>query len=263
MLAAVALLQTRASGAGAPTFDWVFRTPGEVAYCALESRPASDSAFRCITPSDGFWIRIAPITSGARVTKGYAKKFRGFHRTSVPRLEFGRPWISGDAALISCLSRRSGLTCKQYDGLSFWLGRRAGYRIYIDKPGFAPEVRPFFRTPQGVWCGLDRAVLEPAAAGLVCWRPADGLELGLRHAERATYRRRAMAEDFRPRGFPLLDHGRTFIWRCTKIERLFATNCSVSAGDPVFTCTSQRARLTCRNRAGHGFWVNAHNFYGF
>jgi hypothetical protein len=212
-----------------------------------------------------FWIRISVGQQGARITKGYAREFRGFHRTKVYELDFGREWLSSDAAVISCWSRRTGLTCKEYNGLSFWLGRRPGYRIYFDKPGFAPDVRPFFRTAHGVWCGLNEATLEPAVPQLVCWRPADGLELSLSHSAGtpAGYERRTKAEGFRPRGFPLLDFGSSFSWRCKKIDRQFAENCSTSAGAPVFTCRSLRTRLTCGNRTGHGFWVSRRSFYGY
>jgi hypothetical protein len=259
----VALLPGSASAAA--QFDWVFRTPGEVAYCRMEYIHNVFDSFRCITPSDGFWIRISPLAENARITKGYSKAFRGFQRTSVRELEFGQPFASSDAFAITCWSRRTGLTCKQFDGLSFWLGRKPGYRIYFDAPGFRPFVRPFFRTSHGVWCGLNRATLEPASPNLICWRPADGLELRLYHSagSKAEYAQRGKDRGYRPRGFANLDEGKTFTWRCRKIERHFAENCSTSAGDPVFTCTSGTARLTCRNRTGHGFWVTARSFYGY
>jgi hypothetical protein len=48
-IAACALLPAGASAAG--DFDWVFRTPGEVAYCRMEYRHNVFNAFRCITPT--------------------------------------------------------------------------------------------------------------------------------------------------------------------------------------------------------------------
>jgi hypothetical protein len=61
----------------------------------------------------------------------------------------------------------------------------------------------------------------------------------------------------------VLDYGRTFTWRCRKVTAFLAERCSTNAGEPVFTCTSARSRLTCQNRNGHGFWASARSFYTF
>jgi hypothetical protein len=178
---------------------------------------------------------------------------------------FGRSWLSSDAAIVSCVSRRAGLTCKHYDGLSFWLGRSRGYRIYYDAPGFPPDVHPLFRT-DSVWCGIDQAVLEDSNPILECWRPADGLELSVTHVEvrhRGRQGRREKAIGFRPSGFQRLRLGRSFVWRCTKIDSFSATHCSANSGQRVFTCHNGRAGLACRNRHGRGFWVNARAFDTF
>ena len=250
------MLSTTPSAAG--DYDWWFKTPGDAAYCRMES-----NAFRCVTPNDGFWIRLTGVF-GERpgVRKGYSSQFRGL-RAPVPRLlGFGQVFYSSDAEAITCWSRRSGLTCKQFAGLSFWLGRYRGYRIYYDTPGVAPRVRPLFRTADDTRCGIAES-LEPSNPVLQCWRPADGLVLSVAHADAGQgggHHRNEKAIGFRPRGFPILGDGRTFRWRCRAVTPWLAERCSTVAGLAVFTCTNAQGRLTCRSRKKHGFWVSSRGF---
>lgn len=261
LLAAVALV----GPAGARASEWDFKTPGDAAYCRFEfSRNVS--AFRCMTPDDGFWLRFTRLGSktSVRVSKGRSSRFVGYRDAGVRTLGFGKVFFSSDAAVITCWSRRTGLTCKHYDGLSFWLGRSRGYRIYYDAPGFRPHVRPLLRTPEGVWCGINLDTLVPEIPNLLCWRPADGLGLSVGYDGRAADSdRREKARDYRPKGFPLLADGRTLAWRCRRIDPGSAEACSTRAGTPVFTCRNAASRLTCRNRRGHGFRVSRLSFSTF
>ncbi|CAN5268880.1 hypothetical protein BH09ACT13_BH09ACT13_00850 [soil metagenome] len=246
--------------ASASTEQWVFKTPGNATYCTMSG------AFLCMRPSDGFWLRFTGVFGDTDVRKGYSNDFRGFRGSAQRVLRVGEVFYTSDAAVITCWSRRAGVTCKHYEGLSFWLGRQRGYRIFWDSPGFPPDVHPLFRTAHGIRCGIDRDNLEPAAPILECWRSADGLVLGVAHADegrRGGHGRREQAIGFTPGGFRLLANGRTFVWRCRDASAMFADACSTRAGEPVFTCTSTRARLTCQNRNGRGFWANARTFYTF
>jgi hypothetical protein len=242
-------------------YDWAFKTPGAASYCRLEV-----NSFLCVTPNDGFWIRLTGIFGdNVGVRKGYSSQFRGLHGSAARVLWFGQVYYSSDAEVITCWSRRGGLTCKQFEGLSFWLGRYRGYRIYYDSPGVVPRVRPLFRSRHGIWCGIAESQ-EPSNPSLQCWRPSDGLLLGIAHDDARRgggHSRNEKAIDFRPRGFPMLDYGRTFEWRCRSVNPYFAGECSTTRGLPVFTCTSALARLTCRNRKSHGFWVSRRSFYTF
>jgi hypothetical protein len=225
------------------------------------------NAFMCTTPNDGFWIRLTGIFGdNVDVRKGHSKRFRGLHARAARVLGFGQVFYSSDAEVITCWSRRTGLTCKQFQGLSFWLGRGRGhgYRIYHDAPGVAPRVRPLFRTPHGMWCGIADSQ-EPSNPYLECWRPADGLVLGIAHddAGRGSHSRNEKAIGFRPQGVRLLGYRGTFEWRCQSINPRFAKACSPTRGLPVFTCTSSRTRVTCRNRNEHGFWASRRSFYTF
>jgi hypothetical protein len=199
------------------------------------------------------------------VRKGYSSDFRGVRAPAERVLRFGQVYYSSDAEVITCWSRRSGLTCKQFEGLSFWLGRGRGYRIYYDAPGVAPRVQPLFRTPHGIWCGIADSQ-EPSNPFFECWRPSDGLVLGIAHDDadqRGSHSRNEQAIGFRPRGFRPLGYAGTFEWRCRSVDPRFAEDCSPKRGLPVFTCTSSRTRLTCRNLNKHGFWASRRSFYTF
>jgi hypothetical protein len=111
---------------------------------------------------------------------------------------FGKVFYPSDAATVTCWSRTTGLTCKHYNGVSFWIGRTRGYRIFYDAPGFVPHVRPLFRTSFGVRCGIELDNLEPANPVLLCWHPSDGLQLTIAH-DRAGYGGQHSRAERRPR----------------------------------------------------------------
>ena len=255
---AVAALVAPAEGHAA---RWDFKTKDDSAYCRFEGR----ASFRCVRPRDGFWMRFQGVFAPAstRVAKGTSSRFRGVHGGAAIVLKVGRSFISSDAEVITCWNRRRGLTCKQYSGLSFWIGRRRGWRIFFDAPGRHPEVVPLFRTRQGVWCGIAADVLEPSNPLLECWRPSDGLLLTLLHDDYGRgpgYEQRGKAHGYRPGGFRLLRAGETFVWRCRDVGRMWANRCGATTGKHVFTCGAGPAGVTCRNRAGRGFWVSRRNF---
>lgn len=243
-----------------------FRTPNGAAYCRMEFGGKGFDAFRCFTPNDGWWIRFTGLIGhDVQVQKGYDRRFRGARPAGYPLLPFGKTWWSSDAAVVTCRSRTTGLTCKHYDGLSFWIGRYKGYRIFVSPAGTRVQIaRPFFRTGFDVYCGLG-ASLEPDAPSLTCWRAGDGLQLTVAHQPgvRAAWLRNGNNRGHRPKGYSLLRAGQTFRWRCTKVGPQFATGCSPRTGTTVFTCTIGTARVTCRNRASRGFWLERSSFYTF
>jgi hypothetical protein len=241
--------------AAASAFD--FKTPGEAAYCRMEfTGDRFFAAFRCITPNDGFWVRISGrlyyTGSGVRITKGYSPRFKGY-RERMRVIGFGATWATSDAEVITCRSRRSGLTCRHpMSGLTFWLGRYRGYRIYRTKRGFPIRVQPLFRT-SWAWCGLN---LESDNPLLLCWHPASSLEVGVAHDHvgRVEAYRDAWARAYRPRGFHLVRAGARVSWRCRIVTKLTAGGgCSTRRGVPVFTCAISATRIRCTNRSGRGF----------
>jgi hypothetical protein len=238
--------------APAAASTWAFETPAEAAYCRLEV-----DAFRCVTPNDGFWIRFTGIYGGDEVAvrKGYSPRFRGLRSAAVQVLGFGRRWASSGTEVVVCTSARTGLTCKHpATGLSFWLGRYRGYRIFYVKPGWPLKVRPLFRTTT-IWCGINLDTLEPANPTLLCWHPTSGVVASVVHDDAGrggSAHRSEQALGFRPRAYRLLHAGARFFWRCRSVTRLFAEGCSTEAGRAAFTC-SVAARVRCTNLRGRGF----------
>lgn len=244
-----------------------FKTPGEAAYCQMQFVRNGFDAFLCFTPNDGWWIRFTGVMGqNVQVTKGYNNRYRGYRSSAYGQLAFGTTWSSSDAMLVSCRSRSNGLTCKHFGGLSFWIGRYKGYRIFVSPAGTRVAItRPFFRTSFGVYCGLG-ASLEPDAPSVVCWRPSDGLELMLPHqlGVRSGWSRNENNRNYRPRGYPLLAPGAAFRWTCASVDTQYATRCTRNGSTtPVFRCTTTVARLTCRNDRSLGFWVSRSSFYNF
>lgn len=261
VLAVVAVTALVLAAEASSRSDWWFKTPGGAAYCGFDKK-----GWVCIRPRDGFWIRLV---FGRRedvvdVRKGVSDAYRTNRERAVRTLRFSEEFETSDAAVVTCRSRRTGVTCNHYLGLSFTLGRNRGYRIFHDAPGFRPNVAPLFKTGHGLYCGIDRETFVPEQPSLHCWNPADGLEIGIGYSSlRGSHNRNEKAIGFRPRGFRTLAYGEALEWRCRRVTATTAEKCSTSAGEPVFTCTNTRARLTCRDQDGHGFWASARSFYTF
>ena len=237
-----------------------FITPGGAAYCRMEFSQRSFEAVRCIRPSTGFWVRLEGVMGDSvRVRTGRSHRFRTLRHPGARHLGYGAVFYSSDAALVTCRVGRAGITCKHAEGLSFFLGRTHGYRVYYDAPGSPPLVRPLFRTASA-WCGIDLETQEPSIPTLVCWRPADGLELTMDPIRVPGQSRVEKAIGFRPREFRKLAPGSTFTWRCKHLEGSAAWPCSTGPGHAVFTCSNTGGRVTCRNRKQRGFWVDAAAF---
>ena len=188
------------------------------------------------------------------MSKGYSARYRDLHPTGATLLAFGKEWRSSDANAVVCRSRSSGLTCKTYSGLSFWIGRYKGYRIFYDTPGEHPNVKPLFRTASGVWCGIDLNNFEPAVPGRSAGIRQPGSSQSLARQPNL-HGAPGGHKGYRPAGFRSLLAGASISWRCRKIDGDYAENCSSTAGTTVFSCTNA-ARLTSKNRPGRGFRVD-------
>jgi len=89
-----------------------------------------------------------------------------------------------------------------------------------------------FRTPQGkAYCRTGQG-----AAVLVCWTPNDGFTVRLGRSRPPSTGYVLRNQDHQPRVRRVLRFGER--WR--------------GSG---FRCTSRRSGLTCRNRAGDGWWL--------
>src|SRR5690348_17291368 len=95
-----------------------------------------------------------------------------------------------------------------------------------------------FRTPgRAAYCGFSEG---ESPVWLICWTPDDGYTVAMRPQTRpeSEYNRfnRRLYQD----RAPVLRFGRS--------RRLFG-----------YRCTSRRTGLTCRNRAGHGWWLGRYH----
>lgn len=101
-----------------------FATPGRAAYCGT-SHGEPPFLLICWTPNDGFTVTM--YRSG-RVTKEYSRPNKGYHDVVGRVLRFGQWWAV--RGYWSCVSRRTGLTCRNRAGHGWWLGRYKGYRLF-------------------------------------------------------------------------------------------------------------------------------------
>lgn len=134
-------------------------------------------------------------------------------------------------------------------------------------PGFKP--RPLFGTPgKAAYCYTDYAGYEDNRAKLFCWTPNDGwwasIEWNGRRARTGTYdtlpqivHGMTKLKGYAPQA-RLLGFGRHWRLRCDD-PGAFKT-CD-GRGVTAFTCASTRNGLTCRNAAGHGFWIGRFRGY--
>jgi hypothetical protein len=132
----------------------LFTTPGQAAYCYVDGATMVDARPRlfCWTPNDGYGIHL--IHRGGRPYAGYYTRpspiAHGYDSLvgwapRAPMLGFGRSWAlyctrTSDSnscrearrgrLTISCVSRRTGLTCRNTLGHGFWLGRYRGVRRF-------------------------------------------------------------------------------------------------------------------------------------
>lgn len=145
------------------------------------------------------------------------------------------------------------------------LASTAGYATTY--PGFKP--RPVFGTPgTAAYCYTDYAGPINDNAKLFCWTPNDGWWASI-----GSYGRRARTGTYDT--FPRIAHGMTKLKGYAPRARLlrFGQRWSLRCSDPgdfktcrgsgmtAFTCTSARTGLTCRNAAGHGFWIGRYRGY--
>jgi hypothetical protein len=110
----------------------VFRTPNHAAYCRMLFRRNAWNGFLCLTPNDGFWVKMTRVLGPGRVrvTEGYSPTFEDYRNSRARILGFGRTWFSSDAEIVVCNSQRTGLTCRHWQGRGWWLGRFHGYDVF-------------------------------------------------------------------------------------------------------------------------------------
>jgi len=97
-----------------------------------------------------------------------------------------------------------------------------------------------FRTPgEAAYCGLSEG---EAPAGLICWTPNDGFEIGMGQ-----------------RGRPSHDYNKLDKGLRQNLARVLRFG--TSWADAGFRCVSRSTGLTCVNRVGHGWSLGRYKGY--
>lgn len=244
------------AGAAASSVDR-FRTPGDIAYCSLESSP-EPVRVTCFSPPTGDWVRVAlDVRSQDQptVAQGRRSAYLGFHDQAWPLLSAGRPWSRpGDTDLVNCKPAATSVTCRWNGGLVVKI-RRTGIRVFLGKFPPPPVVVPYFRTEFGVRCGLENGgVAGTDGRVLLCWNPVNGLETSIRADDKraADYTRVESNIGFTPSGFRLLKSGTSRNLRWCESTSLA---CDPGKGAVIFRCAATATTVTCRNPVSHGFTI--------
>jgi Family of unknown function (DUF6636) len=102
-----------------------FVTPRKAAYCGVsEGEPPFHLI--CWRPRDGLTLVVRRL---GRATKEIHPPNRGYYDPAPGRLlRFGQSWKVG--AYWRCVSRSTGLTCRNRAGHGWWVGRSRGSRLF-------------------------------------------------------------------------------------------------------------------------------------
>lgn len=132
-IAAFAALTTAILLSPAPAAAAVdFRTPKKAAYCHLTAKgtigegdqPTPRDVLDCWTPNDGFQVFMFKWGYARHENLGRLEDYKPRARRI---LRYGQRWKRPGFV---CISRRSGLTCKNRRKHGWWLGVFVGYRMF-------------------------------------------------------------------------------------------------------------------------------------
>lgn len=131
-----------AAPSAVPKLQPDFYTPGYAVYCYEDYH---EIQLMCVTPNDGFTVYmfptgrvpktgdIHPFTGSPLTNPQYLMKgLKDVNRSAGGLLRFGYRWNEWQALKMqySCLSQKTGLTCRNRSGHGWWIGRFRGYRIF-------------------------------------------------------------------------------------------------------------------------------------
>lgn len=128
------------------------------------------------------------------------------------------------------------------------------------------QPQPLFRTPgNAAYCFLGSGGQEPLNPVLKCWTPNDGFTVSVAFEEPkadAPYRKRYVSSNKgrKSKRYPVLRFGQKKRVHCD-VSGKSADNCLRGGKQTAFTCTSRSSGLTCKNRAGRGFWLGRYVGY--
>jgi len=263
-LGVVSALVGAGSAFGATGAD-TFRLPSGNIYCAYEHYSFAPKDLRCEIRTGVKPLPPKPAWCDVDWGAGYAMRQIGFaHVLCVgdtifdPKakvLAYGATWTGGG---FSCTSQTSGLRCTNPRGHGFFLGKEHSYAFTEAAPTYGA-----FKTPsRNIVCGWSIVGARPAQASIEC-----GIKSGLKPPPPRVH---CLAGDPNDKRVSLTAAGRAAPVTCAGDPGPFLVEAkakvlgygqSWSAGG--IRCTSAASGLTCKNRAGHGFFLSRQRWRRF
>jgi hypothetical protein len=255
ILAVALLLSSSGAALGASGAD-TFRTPSGNIRCSYEHYSFAPVDLRCDITTGVKPLPPRPKSCDVDWGVGYAMRQRGpahvlcaGDTVSSPNarvLAYGRTRQFG---IFRCTSTRAGLRCVNATGNGFFLSKQHSYAFKEPAPKYGA-----FKTLSGnIVCGY--AIGSDGSASMEC-----GIKSGLEPPPRPIHCQAGDPNDKRVsltatgRAVPVLCAGDPGPFLVEAKARVLGYGRTWSAGG--ISCTSATAGLTCRNRAGHGFFLS-------
>jgi hypothetical protein len=251
---ALALLGAGAAS-GASGVD-TFRTPSGNIGCAYEHFSIAPVDLRCDIRTGVRPLPPRPKSCTLDWGVGYVMRQRGpahvlcaSDTVADPKAKVLAYGTTRQLGVFVCSSSTAGLRCVNSTGNGFFLSRGHSYTFTLPAPRNGA-----FRTPSGnIVCGYT--VGSDGLASMEC-----GIKSGLQPPPRRIHCQAGDPNDKRigltatGRAVPVLCAGDPGPFLVEAKARVLAYGHSWSAGG--ITCTSATTGITCRNRAGHGFFLS-------
>lgn len=261
-LAVLGLLAGAQPALGASGAD-TFRLPSGNIYCAYEHYSFAPKALRCEIRTGVKPLPPKPKWCDVDWGAGFAMRQRGaaqilcvgdtIYDKQAKVLPYGTTRQFG---VFRCSSKAAGLRCVNSTGNGFFLSREHSYAFKEPAPRNGA-----FKTPSGnIVCGYS--IAPDGTASLEC-----GIKSGLKPPPRPIHCDAGDPNDkrvsLRETGVaaPVLCAGDPGPFVVEAKARVLAYGSTVHAGG--ITCRSELAGLTCKNRAGHGFFLSREHWRSF
>jgi hypothetical protein len=262
VLALLGLVVGGGSALGASGAE-TFRTPSGNIYCAYEHYSFAPIDLRCEIRTGVKPLPPKPRTCDADWGAGYSMRQTGLahvlcisdtiYDPKAKVLAYGRTWHGGG---FTCTSQTTGLRCMNARGHGFFLSR--GHSYTFTEPAAKNGA---FKTPSGnIVCGYG--IAPSGDASIEC-----GIKSGLKPPPA---RVNCTAGDPNDKRVSLTATGRAVPVTCAGDPGPFLVEARASvlgygrtwSGGGI-SCTSETTGLTCRNRAGHGFFLSRERWRTF
>jgi hypothetical protein len=262
---AAAVLVFPAGASRAASGADTFRMPSGNIYCAYEHYSFAPKDLRCEIRTGIKPLPPKPSWCDVDWGAGYAMRQIGLahvlcigdtiYDPNAKVLAYGKTWTGGG---FSCTSRPAGLRCLNPRGHGFFLSKGHSYTFTEAAPAYGA-----FKTPSGnIVCGWSIGGARPASASIEC-----GIKSGLKPSPPRVH---CTAGDPNDKRISLTAAGRAIPVTCAGDPGPFVVEAKATVlrygktwADGGISCTSATNGLTCRNRAGHGFFLSRERWRSF